>query len=81
MHLWEIPITPIFYKRFFYNKYKQWYWLFRIDILNGRLSIQFFKHENMCWDINRLLKIAIDSIRNNAPIAQLDRASVYETGG
>jgi hypothetical protein len=55
----------IFYKRFFYNECKQWYWVFRIDILNKKLKIYFWKQENPTWDINILYKKLRDSLEIN----------------
>jgi len=44
----------LFYKRFGYDSCKQWYWILRIDL--SLPIIQFYKHENKCWDLNCLMK-------------------------
>jgi len=56
----KLEFVPLYYRRFKYSPYKQWYWYLRLDLVNGFPHVQFVKHENKVWDFNILLKEVIN---------------------
>jgi len=49
--------------RLFHSPYRQWYWIFRVDIIGRKVKFQFYKHENKCWDLNRLYRDLLRAIK------------------
>jgi hypothetical protein len=49
----------ILYKKFKYHLYKQWYWVFRLDLTKFLIfyypQISFNKQENKLWQLNKML--------------------------
>ena len=66
----------LFYKRFGYDPYKQWYWILRID--SSYPFLKFYKNENKQYEINRLLKLAIEKTEIKLPQYVNKFAFIYE---
>ena len=56
-------MPPLFMIRLFHSPYRQWYWIFRVDIIGRKVKFQFYKHENKCWDLNRLYRDLLRAIK------------------